>query len=196
MIDEIYERSPADQQIGLFRRSWWRDLRRHQELYPDSPKRREMIVAIIGGALMMFAGVCLLLDWNSLCELNRSRVVAPRQQAVRVTLADGEPAGHNTYRYRYVFSLGGSSYEGSEYSAPESPTRIGQQITVYYDPIDPRVNSPKPFEYSGRQRIERAWNYAVGLNLILFLLVETFVSILIARGWPNRCAHTTEGYGS
>jgi len=181
IIDEINAGSPADQQISVFRHSWWKILRRHQELYPDSPKRRQMIVETIAGVLMMFAGGALILDWNSLSTLNRNRDVAPRQQAITVTLAAGKPGGHNTYGYHYTFSLDGNWYEGWEYSTPESPTRIGQQITVYYDPLNPSLNSPERFEYASRQQMERKWDYFVGLSLVLFLPTVVFVSILISR---------------
>src|SRR5262249_52696981 len=159
MIDEVNERSPADRQTGLFSPSRWKVQQRHRELYPDSPKRRQAAVASVIGPLMFFAGISLIFDWNSLNELNKDRAVAPRQQAVTVPLAPGEPAGHNTYRYRYTFSIGEILYDGSEYSAPESPTRIGQRITVYYDPLDPRVNSPRRFEYSSQDRMRRAGDY-------------------------------------
>jgi hypothetical protein len=193
IIDEINARSPADQQIDLFHYSWSKVLRRHRELYPDSPRSRQVIVATIAGFLMMFAGGSLIFDWNSLSNLNRNRAVAPRQQAITVTLGAGKPAGHNTYGYRYTFSLSGNSYEGWEYSAPESPTRIGQQITVYYDPLNPSVNSPERFQYSVSQGTERAWDYVVGLALTLFLPTAIFVSIAIAREKPASGSDPTKG---
>jgi len=181
IIDEINEKSPGDQQVGGFGPSWWANLRLHRELYPDSLKRRQMTVTIVVGMLAMFAGGVLILDWSSLSKLNRNRAVAPRQQAIRVTLAEGKPGGHNTYGYRYTFSLGENSYGGWEYSSPESPTRIGQQITVYYDPLNPSVNSPERFEYSSNQRMQRIWDHWVGLSLVLLLPTAVFVSILISR---------------
>jgi hypothetical protein len=174
LIDEINERSPEDQQIGTFPRISEVVWRRHRELFPGSPKRRQMNVAAVAGVVMMFAGICLLLDYSSLHDINRSRDVAPRQQAIAGTLTAG-PVGRNSYSYTFIVASVSYNDWGSVYG---SEPKIGQEVLVYYDPRDPTVNALARFEYSSRRR---AWDIGLGLFAILFVAVGILVSLLIAR---------------
>ena len=172
LIDEINERSPADQQVDTFRVTE-AILRRHQQLFPKSLTRRRKNIAALGGVLMMIAGVSLLLDYSSLHDLNRNQVVAPRQQTTTGSLTAG-PVGRNSYRY--TFMVGDTEY--SEWGTLEGPERkIGQEVLVYYDPQNPAVNALVRFEYSPGQR---AWDTGLGLSVILIIAGLSFVSILFA----------------
>jgi hypothetical protein len=185
LIDEINEKSPPDQQVGTFRITET-ILRRHQQLYPHSSNRRLMNAAMISAVLMWGAGVCLLLDYSSLHDLNRDEVVAPRQLSTIGTLTGG-PAGRNSYGY--TFSLGEASYNGWGSVYGPDP-KIGQQFRVYYDPSDPSVNALAPFEYSSRQR---AWDIAIGLLTTFVVAAVSAVSIRICWRLWDRSDGTSPG---
>src|SRR5262245_20465287 len=182
LIDEINERSPADQQLDTFRVTE-AILRRHQQLCPDSLTRRRKNIAALVGVLMMIAGVGLLLDYSSLHDLNRNHVVTPRQQTITGSLTAG-PVGRNSYRY--TFTVGDT--EDSEWGTLGGPERkIGQQVLVYYDPQKPAVNALTRFEHSPGQR---ACDIGLGLMIILFVATLSFVSILFATK-PRRMPRVT-----
>src|SRR5215469_2704805 len=97
LVDEINERSPADQRLDTFRLTET-ILRRHEELCPDSSNRRLMNTAMISGILMCAASIGLLLDYSSLHDLSRNQAIGPRQQSIAGTLTAG-PIARNTYNY-------------------------------------------------------------------------------------------------
>jgi hypothetical protein len=169
LVDEINDRSTADQKVDTFHITET-ILRRHQQLYPGSPTRRLMNAAMISAVLMMGAGVCLLLDYSSLHDLNRSQVIAPRQQSTIGTLTGG-PAGRDSYGYS--FSVGDGSYDGWG-PVYGHDTKIGQQVRVYYDPNDPTVNALARFEYS---RAKRDWSLGIGIVIAFFVVAGGVVSV-------------------
>ena len=75
-------------------------------------------------------------------EWNVDRTVAKREQTKDGTITAHEPANHN--QYRYSFSVNGRSYSGRESPRKEEP-RIGQRVTVFYDPLDPTKNALTDF---------------------------------------------------
>jgi hypothetical protein len=175
MIDEINERSPADQQIDGFLRISDAMWRRHRELFPDSRKRNMMSLTGIAGLAMMLAGLCLVAAYSSLHELNRNRVVAPRQQETTGTVTAG-PLGRHSYSY--TFTVGEASYsDWGSIRGPE-PT-IGQEVLVYYDPQDPTVSALTPFEYSSK---ERTADLVIGIVILISVATLISVSLIVARG--------------
>ena len=137
-----------------------------------------MSAAAVAAVLMMLAGVCLVLDYGSLHELNRNRAVAPRQQSTTGTVTGG-PAGRNSYSY--TFAVGGTSY--SDWGAISGPgANVGQQVVVYYDPLAPTVNGLDRFEYSSR-RFE--WDIGFGLSILSLVAVAIAVSVVFAKGRGN-----------
>src|SRR5262249_11826141 len=176
LIDEINERSPADRQIDGFPRISEAMWRRHGELLPGSPKRRLMGLAGVLAVAMMLAGLGLLLDYSSLHELSRNRVVAPRQQATTGTVTAGTVGRAS---YSYTFTVDDVSYSDWG-SIPGSETKAGQQVTVYYDPENPAVNALVRFEYSVGLR---SWDVGVGILANLFIATGIVISIFIARSW-------------
>jgi len=176
LVDEINERSPADQQVDTFHITAT-ILRRHQQLCPDSSNRRLMNATMIAGVLMMCAGASLLLDYGSLHDLNRNEVVAPRQQSIAGTLTAG-PASRNSYGY--TFNVRDHSYSGwGLLYGPERKT--GQEVVIYYDPNDPTVSGLSPFEYSSGQR---AWDVGIGLAIVLLVAAGSVSSTLACwRYW-------------
>ena len=185
LIDEINERSPADQQVDTFRLTE-NILRRHEQVCPDSSNRRLMNAAMISGILMWAAGIGLLLTYNSLHDMNRNQVLGPRQRSIAGTLSAG-PISRNTYNY--TFSVGANSYSGwGSMYGPEP--KIGQQVVIYYDPDDPTVNALGPFEFSAR---ERAWKVGIGLSLVLFVITGSVKSISVCWKYWDRSGFTTPG---
>jgi hypothetical protein len=67
---------------------------------------------------------------------------AQREKITNGTITAHEPANHN--RYGYSFSVNGKSYSGWESPRKEEP-HVGQQVTVFYDPIDPTKNALTDF---------------------------------------------------
>jgi hypothetical protein len=85
-------------------------------------------------------------DWN------KNRAVVRRERIAAGTITAHEVSNHNQYRYR--FSIDGQSYSGlgsspkdftdSDNSSKEE-TAVGQQVPVYYDPLDPSINALRDF---------------------------------------------------
>jgi hypothetical protein len=178
LIDEINERSPADQQVDTLRVTE-AILRRHQQLCPDSVIRRQINIAVGVGVLTMFGGIGLFLDYSGLHDQNRNRAVAPRQQTIMGSLTAG-PVGRDGYRYAFTVS----DTEYSDWGTMQGPEpKIGQPVLVYYDPENPAVSALTRFEYSNRQR---AWDLVLGFVILLFVTVLIPVCMIVARMRRNR----------
>lgn len=75
-------------------------------------------------------------------ECTTDRMVAPREKTAGGRIIAHEPANHN--RYGYSFSVNGKPYSGWE-SPGKDKSRIGQSVTVFYDPLDPTRNALTDF---------------------------------------------------
>lgn len=67
----------------------------------------------------------------------RDAGVAARQRAAETTVVAHEPEHHD--RYGYTFTADGRAYRGWD-SPVNRAVRVGQRVTVYYDPADPNTN--------------------------------------------------------
>jgi hypothetical protein len=85
-------------------------------------------------------------DWN------KDRAVAQRERVAVGIITVHEVSNHNQYRYR--FSIDGQSYSGlgsspNDFSNSGSSSKeeiaVGQQVPVYYDPLDPSTNALRDF---------------------------------------------------
>jgi hypothetical protein len=85
--------------------------------------------------------------------------VASREQATTGTVVSHEPRNHN--RYGYKFQVSGQDYTGSEAPLTTEP-KIGQSVTVYFDPLNPTENSLTDFAELGG-----AW-LARGVGMLVF----------------------------
>jgi hypothetical protein len=74
------------------------------------------------------------------------RGVATREQATRGVITAHEPANHN--RYGYVFSVNGQSLTVWERPGKDG-LKIGQEVLVYYDPLNPSTNALTEFRDLG-----------------------------------------------
>ena len=66
------------------------------------------------------------------------RLIAERQKTTYGVVTSHEPANHD--RYGYVFSINGQTYHGWEIPT-KTEFEMGQQVVVYYDPIEPATNA-------------------------------------------------------
>ena len=70
------------------------------------------------------------------------RDVASREQSATGVIVSHEPQNHNRYGYR--FQIGGRDYARSQTPLKEEP-KIGQSVTIYFDPLNPAENSLTSF---------------------------------------------------
>jgi hypothetical protein len=64
-----------------------------------------------------------------------ARVVAQREQTTSGTVVSHEPANHD--RYGYNFNVNQKAYSGWQIPHGDDQFKIGQVVTVHYDPLDP-----------------------------------------------------------
>jgi hypothetical protein len=85
-------------------------------------------------------------DWN------KDRKVARREKVAVGTITAHEVSNHNQYRYK--FSIDGQSYGGlgnspkdliNSRNTSKLETTIGEQVLVYYDPMNPSANALRDF---------------------------------------------------
>ena len=69
-------------------------------------------------------------------------MVAQREKTTNGSITAHEPTNHN--RYGYSFSVDGKPYSGWEIPRNKE-LHIGQQLTIFYDPIDPTKNAITDF---------------------------------------------------
>ena len=67
---------------------------------------------------------------------------AKREKTVLGTIVAHEAWNHNQYRYSFV--VNGASYLGLGHP-PNEPSKIGDQVLVYYDPSNPAKNDLNDF---------------------------------------------------
>jgi hypothetical protein len=78
----------------------------------------------------------------ALHEWATDRMIAQRQRTTDGTINKHEPANHD--QYRYSFLVNGKSYNG--WAIPRKQGfNVGQQVTVFYDPLDPTKNALSDF---------------------------------------------------
>ncbi|MBV9155792.1 MAG: DUF3592 domain-containing protein [Acidobacteriaceae bacterium] len=70
------------------------------------------------------------------------RTIAQREKTADGTITTHQAANHD--RYGYSFSINDRSYSGWQ-SPAKQDFRVGQQVTVFYDPLDPTRNALTDF---------------------------------------------------
>lgn len=73
--------------------------------------------------------------------------VAKRQETTIAIINSHDPPKHDGYGYR--FSVNGHPFTGWAYHADKHDFSMGEQIIVYYDPLDPGKNSTNDFQMVG-----------------------------------------------
>jgi len=103
-----------------------------------------------------------------LSDSHREHLIAARQQSTIGVVIAYEPSNHNQCSYQFVFQ--GKQYVG-ESSSPFSPTRIGQQLTVYFDRNAPETNSLTDYEAASRNNAGFSRFLVIGiLGIVAFIL--------------------------
>jgi hypothetical protein len=97
------------------------------------------------------------------------QITAAREQTTRGQIISHEPPNHDRYGYQFV--VNGRVYSG--WAIPEtSEYKIGQQVLVYYDPLDPDKSALGDFAES-RYRIIGPVAFCLcgmwGVSLFIFL---------------------------
>lgn len=87
-------------------------------------------LAVVSPFVIMAAG--LIYQWHL------DKLIAAREKTVFGVLTSRDPANHNCFRFS--FSVGTNVYGGCG-TPHDSEPRTGEQVLVYYDPLDPGVNS-------------------------------------------------------
>ena len=95
--------------------------------------------------------------------------IAGREQITIGWVRTHERANHN--RYGYAFSVRGEPYTG--WQIPTGEYQIGEQVRVYYDPLEPTTSSLNSFASSRDDALGPGLLCAIGIIsavLILYLL--------------------------
>ena len=97
--------------------------------------------------------------------------VSSREQTTTGTIILHEPENHN--RYGYKFQVHGRAYTGWETPLKVEP-KIGQSVTVHYDPINPAENALTDFSELS--------DTALGPALAILLLSAVFIAAVLSLG--------------
>lgn len=113
----------------------------------------------------------VLLATLSIYEWDVDRRIAAREMTAVGIITRHQPAQHN--RYGYTFSVNGQTYSGWETPLRAEPV-IGQEVHVYYDPVNPKKNALTDFA-------ELSAGSLGSIPLVLFGVVTVAVVIFLKR---------------
>ena len=74
----------------------------------------------------------------------QDRTTARRQVATSAVIVSHDPPNHD--RYGYSFKVSGKQYGGWAYPGGKHNYSIGEQVLVYFDPLNPTKNSADDFD--------------------------------------------------
>ena len=113
-------------------------------------------------------------------QARRYRTIASREQTTFGTITGHDPNNHNSYQY--TFSAGGRSFRA--WQVPHrNEWHIGEQVVVYYDPMDPAVSSLIDFT-------ERSYDDEGPIPLLLVGIVGVAAFIYYQRRRSSRAIST------
>jgi hypothetical protein len=111
--------------------------------------------------------------------------VAKRQKSTTATIDMHDPPNHD--RYRYTFHLDDKRFSGWAYPNDKHDFSINEQIVVYYDPTDPRKNSPSSFlEVSAGDLLLVPFCLLAVAALPLFIFIQRRARTRVAETQPRR----------
>ena len=113
------------------------------------------------------------------------RATAGRQQTTYGTITAHEPANHD--RYGFTFSVGGRTYRGWEIPKKKE-YNIGEQVVVYYDPIDPSRSALTDFNETSLS--------LSGFIVCLVLATGALVFIVIYLRHRNLATPNQQSFGA
>jgi hypothetical protein len=93
---------------------------------------------------------------------------ATRQQMTTGIVLTHDAGNHN--RYGYQFAVGGKTYSGGQ--SPKNDLQIGQSVVVYYDPLNPALNSLYDFR-DGENTLGPVVALSLGIAaIVLFIFLK------------------------
>jgi hypothetical protein len=113
-----------------------------------------------------------------LYQSHLDRQIAVRQQVVEAHIVTHDPPNHD--RYGYEFSLAGKTYMGWVYPNSVDSYSIGQNIAIYYDPIDPTKNSGSDFAHVSANDL-----FFVPFCLAALISLPVFIDVR-RRNWRRK----------
>ena len=105
-----------------------------------------------------------------LFSAHKYKDVSLREQTTTGTVILHEPENHN--RYGFKFEVDGRAYTGWETPLKAEP-KIGQSVTVHYDPLNPAENALIDFS----ERSDRAFGPAVAMLLLSAVFIAAVLSL-------------------
>jgi hypothetical protein len=96
--------------------------------------------------------------------------VAARERTVSGVITAHDPRNHD--RYGYTFIVDGKSYRGWEIPEHAEPI-MGQQVIVYYDPVDPTLSALTDFH-------ELKWSF-IGLVPLALIGAGTVARLIFVK---------------
>lgn len=97
-------------------------------------------------------------------ESRVDQAIASRQNTTVGLLSSQDPGNHNCFRYS--FSVSAKSYSGCQ-TPRDVNAKPGRQVLVYYDPLDPSVNSLSSFNDRSGSALEFVPIFCVFIGLIV-----------------------------
>jgi Protein of unknown function (DUF3592) len=102
----------------------------------------------------------------------RDRPVVERQRVTGGIVTKHQPRSHCPDCCRYVFQVEGTDHEGWSSDKNGKCPAVGEQVRIYYDPVDPKVSSPTDFREIAASRLA-----PVPMTLLGIVAVTSFVAL-------------------
>jgi hypothetical protein len=110
---------------------------------------------------LIIGSSCLIYKWKA------DQSIAERQQTALATIVKHDAANHNSYIYTFI--AGEKSYSGYD-SPSKSEMQIGQQIMVYYDPINPGKNAFVDFKEQSYEDLGSVPMFTIPIMIVALLI--------------------------
>ena len=106
----------------------------------------------------------------SLYRWNVYSKIATREQTTTGVITAHDPPNHNRYGYRFV--VDGKPYSGWEIPHYLEERAIGQEVVVYYDPLDPTESALTDFDELSTTSLGPIPLFLVGGGVAVFIFVR------------------------
>ena len=137
-----------DNWLGRFKQTW------------GNPSWWSLLIALPWAIFVIF----------SLSGVRADQATASREQTIGGRIVSHDPPNHN--RYGYEFVVNGRVYTG--WSIPvNGEFKIGQQVLVYYDPLDPAKSQLDDFAENGYRIIGPVFACLCGICCVsVFIILQ------------------------
>lgn len=127
----------------------------------------------------------LLLILYSLYGAWADSEIAKRQKTTIARIDAHDPPNHD--RYEYIYSVDGKTYSGWEIPDDKHDFLVGEQLTVYYDPIDPSRSALVDFDEAALKAFAPV--PMCGVLVLGFVLLIFFLRREHRRNHPLNISH-------